>query len=125
MIAVGVAALVGIATGWTTRGWQADAAQLVAERKLKDAEQKEMDRANTLSTLWAQNAEAIRAEGRRRAERLRKELEDERYRCAVPDGGRLLLDGAIDAANAARQPRAAVPGASPSGGHDAGRPAGT
>lgn len=111
---------IGMGAGWSIHSWRTDAALLKAEQRARDAEQKEVQRANEIAGLWAANAEALRAASRRRESALRRELEDERYRCALPDSGGLLLNAAVDAANAAREPSAAVPAAAEVRGPDTG-----
>lgn len=119
-LAVGFA--IGAGAGWSVKSWKEDAAKLSAERRAEEAEEREQNRANELAGLWAANSENIRADARDREAKLRRELEDARYRCPVPDSGGVLLDGAIEAANAARKPRSTVPGASEAGGKNGRRP---
>jgi hypothetical protein len=122
--AVGAALLIGLAlgfgSGWSVKSWKTEAEAAKAAKELRDAEDRARAKADQLSGLWAANSEAIRTEAKKREAKLRKELEDARYRCPVPESGRLLLEGAIDQANAARKLGAAVPGTAKAGGANGG-----
>lgn len=118
-LAAGLA--IGAAGGWQASQWKENAAKLEYERLVREEEKKELNRANKIASVWAENDAALRAEHRARLARLRKELEGARYGCDLPDSGGMLLDDAIDSANAARKSGSAMPATVETGGPDDGR----
>lgn len=124
LLAVLVTALFCGAAGWKVRDWQQDSKDLTTEREqnatlvksIKDTESGQKTLLARLDSIEVRNTTINRTV---RGEVLRVPV----YRdCVVPDSGRLLLESAVQQANAGRNPvRGTSSGAEPS---DDGRPAG-
>lgn len=112
LAALAVGLLLGLAGGWVVAGWKHGAERADAEKALREQIEEEQERGNKIASGWAAALEYIRGQQRETVRTVTREIEKPVYRdCVVPDTGRLLLDGAIDQANAAGKPRAAVPAA--------------
>ena len=97
------------AAGWKVAAWRCEANE--AQRQREDAAESKaaLEAVRNVSAAY-QNvlAELRRIESVNRVE-VNREIVRTEYRCPLPEPGRLLLDRAIDAANGAGRPAAAVP----------------
>lgn len=95
--------------GWQVADWRAqsrEAERLAGELAARAADAERV--AGVSAAYQAITAELRRLQSVNRVEVQRETVRTE-YRCALPEPGRLLLDRAIDAANGAGRPAAAVP----------------
>lgn len=111
--AAAIVALLALAgsfyAGWRVADWRCEAREaerLAAELAARTADAERV--AGVSAAYQAIAAELRRLQSVNRVEVQRETVRTE-YRCALPDNGRLLLDRAIDAANGAGRPAAAVP----------------
>lgn len=111
--AAAIVALLALAgsfyAGWRVADWRAqsrEADRLAAELAARTADAERV--AGVSAAYQAIAAELRRLQSVNRVE-VNREVVRVEYRCPLPEPGRLLLDRAIDAANGASRPPAAVP----------------
>jgi hypothetical protein len=104
------ALLLGAGGGWTVNEWRHGSKESAALSRAVKERDAALKRANAASKDYQRaKAELDKAQKERKRE-VSNETKLPEYRCPVPDGGRVLIDGAIGAANAtAGGPDAAVP----------------
>lgn len=108
-IAAAILAL-GFGSGWSVHSWKSDAEHVAEVRALEAARAAQEKRANEIATRFESRLNTIRSTNRTYYNETRHETEKTVYRdCVVPASGKLLLDAAIDAANATPQPDRTVP----------------
>ena len=108
-LAFGVAA--GGLAGWSIHGWFDDSKQLENARQLQQQLLQEQERGNQIAEGWAAAAEVLRKQQREHVRTVTQEVSHPEYRdCTLPDSGRMLLNSAIDAANAANHVGSIVSG---------------
>lgn len=111
--AAAIVALLALAgsfyAGWRVADWRCEAREaerLAAELAARTADAERV--AGVSAAYQAIAAELRRLQSVNRVE-VNREVVRVEYRCPLPEPGRLLLDRAIDAANGAGRPAAAVP----------------
>jgi hypothetical protein len=89
-----------------------DALKADYETDKAKAVQQEYDRANQISSDYAQVVQWLNAQRSKRTANVAAELQKPEYRnpdCVLPESGRLLINDAVREANAARLPGATLP----------------
>lgn len=108
------ASLVSFGAGYTIRGWKCESALLAQQEADQKAFNDQLAHQNEESAGYEQDKAAAHTETVMREEKLRVIYQDRPVAvdCAAPDDARLVLDDAVQAANAraAGKSGAAVPG---------------
>lgn len=112
LIALTVGALLGFASAWVVQGWRMDALKADYETDKAKAVQQEYDRANQISSDYAEVVRWLNVQRSKRTANVVTELQKPEYRspdCVLPESGRMLINDAVREANAARLPGTTLP----------------